>query len=280
MTRLLASLAMLVTFALPAWADIEKIASAGGAITEILFELGLGDKVVAVDSTSVYPAKVQELPSVGYVRELSAEGVLATGADLMIGAHDMGPPAVMDNLAAAGMRVEHAPEGTGAQRYIDKVRFVAGVVGAEERGAELIAEYEAKVAAIAERKAQMQRAPKALVILSVRDGSPIAAGLETTGNDMVELTGGENVATFEGWKPMSAEAVIAAAPEVILLSSAHIERMGGIEAVMDLPSIKSTPAGENMSYAVLNSYMMLQFGPRSPLAMAEMIDTFETVVAQ
>lgn len=259
--------------------EIDRIASAGGAITEILFELGVGDKVVAVDSTSIHPEAVTDLPSIGYVRELSAEGVLATAADLLIGAHDMGPPAVMDNLAAAGMRVEYAPQGEGAARYVDMVRFVASVVGEDARGAAMIAAYEDKLADLDARRQSMERAPKALLILAVRDGAPIAAGTGTTGHDMINLAGGENVATFEGWKPMSAEAVIAAAPELILLSTAHIERMGGVDAVMDLPSIRETPAGRDQSYLQLNAQMMLQFGPRSPIAMADMMAAFEAILA-
>lgn len=258
---------------------IDRIASAGGDVTEILFELGLGEKVVAVDSTSVFPESVGALPSVGYVRELSAEGVLATGADLLIGSYDMGPPAVMDNLAAAGMRVEFAPDGRGANRFVDKVEFISGIVGEETRGAELIADYQGKIASLEARRDTMERNPKALLILAVRDGAPIAAGRETTGNDMIEIAGGENVATFEGWKPMSSEAVIAAAPEIIFLSKVHIERMGGIDAVMALPSIKATPAGENQSYLELNAQMMLQFGPRSPTAMADMMSALEAILA-
>ncbi|MEM6387136.1 MAG: ABC transporter substrate-binding protein [Pseudomonadota bacterium] len=274
------ALATLLMFAHAAAAEgIERIASAGGDITEILFELGLGEKVVAVDSTSIYPESVRDLPSVGYVRELSAEGVLATGADLLIGSHDMGPPAVMDNLAAAGMRVEFAPDSRGAERFVDKVAFVSGIVGEDARGEELIALYQEKIAELKVRKSKMERAPKALLILAVRDGAPIAAGIETTGNDMIVLAGGENVATYEGWKPMSAEAVIAAAPEIIFLSSAHIERMGGIDAVMELPSIKATPAGQNGSYLELNAQMMLQFGPRSPIAMGDMMSAFEAILA-
>lgn len=272
--------AALLTFTQASFAEsVEKIASAGGAVTEILFELGIGDNVVAVDSTSIYPDLVSDLPSLGYVRELSAEGVLATGADVLIGAHDMGPPAVMDNLAATGMRIEYVPEGQGPARFVDRVEFIAGVVGREDRGAEMIAAYNDKIDALEARRAKMERAPRALLILAVRDGAPIAAGVETTGHDMIEIAGGENVAAFEGWKPMSAEAVIASAPEIIFLSSAHIDRMGGISAVMDLPSIRTTPAGENQSYLMLNAQMMLQFGPRSPIAMADMMASLEAILA-
>ena len=143
----------------------------------------------------------------------------------------------------------------------------------------MIAAYEDKLADLDARRQSMERAPTALLILAVRDGAPIAAGTGTTGHDMINLAGGENVATFEGWKPMSAEAVIAAAPELILLSTAHIERMGGVDAVMDLPSIRETPAGRDQSYQQLNAQMMLQFGPRSPIAMADMMAAFEAILA-
>ena len=191
----------------------------------------------------------------------------------------MGPPAVMDNLAATGMRIEYVPEGQGPARYVERVEFIAGVVDKEDRGAELIASYTDRIDALQVRRAKMERTPRALLSLAVRDGAPIAAGAETTGHDMIEIAGGENVATFEGWKPMSAEAVIAAAPEIIFLSSAHIDRMGGIGAVMDLPSISATPAGQNQSYLMLNAQMMLQFGPRSPVAMADMMASLEAILA-
>ncbi|MEM6594072.1 MAG: ABC transporter substrate-binding protein [Pseudomonadota bacterium] len=274
------ALAAFFVSASPVLADqIDKIASAGGDITEILFEFGVGDKVVAADTTSIYPDSVNDLPRVGYVRALSAEGVLATGADLLIGSDDMGPPAVMDNLAASGMRIEYAPEGVGAERYVDKVNFVGNVLNMAERGAEMIAEYKAAVAQVQDRVAELPRAPRAMLILSIRDGAPIVAGTKTTGNDIIEIAGGENVASFEGWKPMNAEAIIAAAPDVIVLSTSHLERMGGLDIVMDRPDIAATPAGASQTYVALNPQLMLQFGPRSPIAMNQLVDAFETIVA-
>ncbi|MCY4336353.1 MAG: ABC transporter substrate-binding protein [Litoreibacter sp.] len=259
--------------------QIEKIASAGGDITEILFEFGVGDKVVAADTTSIFPEVVNSLPRVGYVRELSAEGVLATGADLLIGSDDMGPPAVMDNLAAAGMRIEFVAEGEGAARYTDKVKFIGDVLDMPERGEELVAAYMASLDAVQARVDALPRAPRAMLILSVRDGAPIVAGTNTTGNDIIEISGGENIATFEGWKPMNAEAIIASAPEIIILSTSHIERLGGLDVVMGRADIGATPAGGEKSYVALSPQLMLQFGPRSPLAMNDLVDAFENVVA-
>lgn len=259
--------------------QIEKIASAGGDITEILFEFGVGDKVVAADTTSIFPEIVNSLPRVGYVRELSAEGVLATGADLLIGSDDMGPPAVMDNLAAAGMRIEFVAEGEGAARYTDKVRFIGDVLDMPDRGEELVASYTASFEAVQERVEGLPRTPRAMLILSVRDGAPIVAGTNTTGHDIIEISGGENIATFEGWKPMNGEAIIAAAPEIIILSTSHIERLGGLDVVMGRADIGATPAGSEKSYVALSPQLMLQFGPRSPLAMNDLVDAFEDVVS-
>jgi iron complex transport system substrate-binding protein len=276
MKRVALALASAVAVALPVFADdAPKIASAGGDITEILFELGVGNQVVATDTTSIYPKSVLDLPKIGYVRALSAEGVLSMGADLLIGADDMGPPSVMDNLEAAGMEIAYAPKGTGAERYPDKVRFVADVLDIPERGAELIADYEAEMETVAARRNGLSRAPRALLLLSVRDGAPIAAGTETTGNDIIAISGGGNVASFEGWKPMNSEAIIAAAPEIIIMSDLHLERLGGVEVIMDRPDIAATPAGEAQRYVVLNPQMMLQFGPRSPQAMIALITAFE-----
>ncbi|MEO0774268.1 MAG: ABC transporter substrate-binding protein [Pseudomonadota bacterium] len=258
----------------------ERIVSAGGDISEILFELGVGDKVVAVDTTTAFPAATEDLPRIGYVRGLSAEGVLSMGADLLIGSHDMGPPAVMDNLEAAGMTVAFAPEGIGADRYADKVRFVADAVNKEARGAEMITQYDAQLADIATRVAALNRKPRTLLILSLVDGAPMAAGRGTTGDDMVGIVGGDNVADFSGWKPMTPEAVVAAAPEIIFLSSFHVDGAGGTGAIMDLAPIKVTPAGINGNFVVVNSQEMLQFGPRSPEAMDQMLSAIEALVAE
>ena len=211
------------------------------------------------------------------MRELSAEGVLATGADLLIGSYDMGPPAVMDNLEAAGMRVEYAPDGDGAGRYADKVNFIADVLDMPERGAELIAAYNAELGRIAKRAAALPAAPRVLLLLSVRDGSPIAAGVDTTGNDIIEISGGRNMATFAGWKPMNSEAIIAAAPDIIVMSTLHVERLGGVEVIMGREDIAATPAGANQNYVILSPQMMLQFGPRAPIAMNDLITAFERV---
>jgi len=204
---------------------------------------------------------------------------MSTGADLLIGAHDMGPTSVMSNLEAAGMRVEYAPDSTGPDRFTDKVRFVADVLEMPQRGAELIAAYDAELEKVRARAAALSRKPRVLLFLSVRDGAPIAAGTGTTGHDIIEVTGGQNVAQFDGWQPMNSEAIIVAAPDIIVMSSLHMQRLGGVDTLMGRDDVAATPAGANQSYAVLSPHLLLQFGPRAPIAMNDLITAFETLPA-
>ncbi len=274
----LAFVLALVLLVLPASGSaFEKIASAGGDITEILFEIGVGDRVVAVDNTSIYPDSVRDLKQIGYVRDLSAEGVLSTGADILIGAHDMGSPAVMDNLAAAGMTVAFAPEGAGVSRYEEKVRFIGEQLGLEEQADAMIKAYYAAVESVRERAAALDRSPRVLLILSMRDGIPIVAGGQTSGHDIIEAAGGTNVVEFAGWKPMNSEVIIEAQPEIIILTDIHGQRPGDEEAILARPDIAITPAGKNRSVVLLNAQMVLQFGPRSPIAMQRLVGAFEAL---
>ncbi|MFD0936584.1 ABC transporter substrate-binding protein, partial [Methylobacterium trifolii] len=84
-----------------------RIASLGGAVTEILYRLGAGPRIAAVDTTSLYPAEaMREKPNVGYLRALSAEGLLSVGPDLVIAADGAGPADVLALVREAGVRVE------------------------------------------------------------------------------------------------------------------------------------------------------------------------------
>ncbi|MCX7740062.1 MAG: ABC transporter substrate-binding protein, partial [Meiothermus sp.] len=90
--------------------SIERIVSLDGVTTEILFALGVGDKVVGRDTSSYYPAAVNKLPTVGYQFQLNAEGILALRPTLVLGREDARPPQVFDQLAAAGVTVVRVPD--------------------------------------------------------------------------------------------------------------------------------------------------------------------------
>jgi len=243
--------------------DPQRIVSAGGDLTEIVYALGHGDRLVGADSTSTYPAEAQKLAQVGYVRRLAAEGVISLAPDLVLAADDAGPAATMELLAEAGVRILTAPATETVDDVPAKIRFVGEAIGDPDAGEALAASIAADVRAIRQTVSGLASKPKVLFILSVRGGAPLVGGTGTSAHTMIEEAGAENVAAvLDGWKPMNSEAIIAAAPEIIVMTSAHSDRLGGLDEVLARPDISLTPAGKAQRGVSLDAMMLLGMGPR------------------
>ncbi|MEM9013331.1 MAG: ABC transporter substrate-binding protein [Pseudomonadota bacterium] len=249
--------------------DAARIVVAGGDLTEIVFALGAGDRIVGVDSTSNWPPEAAERAQVGYVRRLSAEGVLSLAPDLVIAAADAGPQVALEQLGAAGVTIAQAPEAATAGEIPEKIAFVGEAIGRGDEAAELVSAFEAAMATVREKVAQLDGNPRVLFILSVQGGAPLVGGLDTTAHEMITLAGGENAAaSIEGYKPMNREGILAAAPDVILLMEQHATRMGGAETILARPEIALTPAGQDGRAITMEGMLLLGFGPRTPEAVA------------
>ena len=244
--------------------DTARIVSIGGAVTEILYDLGLEDRIVAVDTTSTAPARaLAQKPNVGYMRALSAEGVLSTGPSLIVATEGAGPPEVVEVLAASSVPVVLVDDATTPEAVAGRIRFLAAALGAEERGAALATEVEQGFAALAETRAAIRTPARVLFVISLRDGVPMAAGTDTAADAIIGLAGGINVAAdFSGYKPMSEEAVLAAAPDVVLMMTSGAHAAGG--DVLALPAFRGTPAAANGWLVTMDGQSLLGFGPRTP----------------
>ncbi len=265
-----AILALLLTSAIPSYAEsgARKVVSIGGSITEIVFALGQQDRLVAVDSTSLYPQAAASLPDVGYMRALSAEPVLATGPDLILAAADAGPPQTLDQLRQSGVSVETVPDHASLPGVTEKIRVVARALGKAEAGEALIAEIERQTDELQAEIAGVASRPSVLFLLSAGRGAPLAAGEMTSAEAIIVLSGGRNaISGFEGYKPLSPESAVAAAPDVILTTSRTLESMGGESGLLALPALAATPAARAGRLIVLDGLLLLGFGPRTPEAM-------------
>lgn len=248
-----------------------RIVIAGGALAEIAFALGAADRIVGRDTTATHPPEVEALPDIGYVRRLSPEGVLSLSPDLLIAAHDAGPAIALERLRAAGVPVETAPDVDGADAIAPRIRFVGRALGREDAAEALAGAVEDDLAAIAAKIARLDDRPRVLFVLSVRDGAPIVGGEGTVADAMIRLAGGENAAAgLEDWKPMNAEGVIAAQPDVVLMMDGHAGRVGGAEVVLARPEFAATPAGREGRAVTMDGLLLLGFGPRTPQAIAEL----------
>ncbi len=249
----------------------ERIVSIGGAITEILYTLGAGDRIVAVDTTSLYPEAAPKLPQVGYLRSLAAEPIIALKPTLIIADGDAGPPAVIKQIREAGVRLEVTPADPSVANVYEKIRIVSALVGEEAKGNELAEAIRRDLRSLAKAVAAIPDRPRVLFLLSVGRGSPLAGGNETHADTIIALAGGVNAAAgFTGYKPIPAEGVVAARPDVILVVDRTAAALGGEKVILARAEIAATPAGRAKRIVTMDGLLLLGFGPRTAVAAREL----------
>ncbi|TPK06328.1 hemin ABC transporter substrate-binding protein [Mesorhizobium sp. B2-5-9] len=245
------------------FADPSKIAAIGGSITEIVYALGEERHLVARDSTSLYPKAALDLPDVGYMRQLSPEGVLSVNPTGILALHGSGPKEAVDVLKKTSIPFIEVPEQYNREGILQKVRIVGKAIGVEAKAEVLARALDAKLTAAEKRTASIKERRRVLFILSTQGGKILAAGSETAADGMVKLAGGVNaVEGFSGYKQMSDEAIITARPDVILMMSNAGPPVSDNE-VFGNPSIASTPAGTARKLIRIDGAYLLGFGPRT-----------------
>jgi iron complex transport system substrate-binding protein len=247
--------------------DASRIVSVGGAVTEILYALGLEQRVVAVDTTSLYPPRaLAQKPSVGYMRQLSAEGVLALGPSLVLAAEGSGPPQTLAVLEAASIPFVLVPERFTGDGIIEKIRLIAQATGAAERGECLARSVEADLAALAALRARIDEPRKVLFILSFVNGRPMVAGRATAADGIITLAGARNaIADYDGYKPINDESIIAARPDAILVMERASFQLDA-PTVFAHPAFAATPAAAQRAFVSMEGLYLLGFGPRAARA--------------
>jgi iron complex transport system substrate-binding protein len=247
-----------------------RLVTVSGAITEVVYALGAESQLVGTDTTSLYPAAALKTPKVGYMRQLSAEGVLSLKPDAVVATTEAGPPVVIDQLRSAGVKVELIKADHSWSEVRAKVEAVGRAAGREAQARELQTKLDAEWAAVQKRVAASTRGrPKVLFILS-HSASPQVAGQNTAADAIIRYAGGVNVMRgFEGYRPMTAEAMASAAPDIILTSEQSIEAHGGIDAFWTRPELALTPAYKRRALVRMDALLLLGFGPRLPQAVAE-----------
>jgi iron complex transport system substrate-binding protein len=251
--------------------EAESIVSIGGAITEILFALGVEDRITARDSTSTYPPSAIELPDVGYMRALSPEGVISAGPDLILMQEDSGPPEAVDAIKAAGIPVVSVPDAYTAQGIAQKIRTVGSAIGESAKADDLAGRIALQLQQRAAQARERQHKKRVLFIISMQGGKVMASGSNTAAAAMIELAGGQNVVTaYSGYKQMTDEAVIDAAPDVILMMDRRGNHDFDAETLFGHPAIATTPAAKSHNVVRMDGLYLLGFGPRTADAIADL----------
>jgi len=249
-----------------------RIVSGSGSLTEIVYALDAEDRLVAVDTTSVFPEEAMKLPKIGYARALSAEGILSMNPDLLLITDEAGPTAVVDQLRGAGLPMVEVEEYHTVEGVRQKIRQVAEALGEAEVGAELLKAFDQQMRTVEAQRAEAPEAT-ALFLFAAGGGSPMAAGNGTAGDSVLELAGFENVMNeYAGYKPVSAEAIVGKNPDWIITTTRTVEGIGGLESMLSEPGLAATEAAEEEQVIVVNDSMLLNFGPRLPKALQALLE--------
>jgi iron complex transport system substrate-binding protein len=256
----------------------QRVLAIGGAVTEIVYALGEQDRLVGRDSTSNYPPEANALPDVGYIRALSPEGVLSVKPDLILARENNGPPEAVEVLKSTGVRWVDVPDDFTLEGIEKNITIIAAELGVSEKGAALKAKVAADIAKARAHLASIGRKHKVMFVMSLTDDKVNTAGKTTAANNIIELAGGENVISeFSGYKQISNEAVIDAAPEVIVMmngrgvSDDHAAPNALLEAH---PALSTTPAVKNGKIIRMDGMLLLGFGPRTGEAITELAEAF------
>ena len=200
--------------------DTSRIVSLTGDITEIIFELGLGDRVAAVDITTTYPEEAAALPGIGFGQQLAAEPVLAFQPTLVIGDESIEPAEAVEQLRAAGVPVVILPSQTTLDGVSEKIRQIATITSAGAAGEELVERVEADIAQARSLIPEADTPPRVAYVyvrgeqLVLIFGQGVATNAMITGAGAIDA--GAESGVF-GAAPLTPEAIVAAAPDVIVL---------------------------------------------------------------
>ena len=265
-TALLSLLSSIITYAedCKVSKDSSRLTVAGGSLTEIVYLLGQEKKLTAVDITSNYPGEAKELPSIGYVRALSAEGVLSLSPTLILGENDMGPPAVIEQLDRVGIQIKIIPEENTARGIINKVECVANILNVKNEIKSVVIRDLVSIKQDLDKLKNIENPKRVMFILGMESGSPTVGGIGTSADGLIKMIGAINVMdSFEGWKPVSTEAIIEAKPDFILISNRGLSSYKTVENLAKQPSLMFTPAAKNNNIIAMDGMAMLGFGPRT-----------------
>lgn len=253
----------------------ERLISLGGGITEVVYALGAQSTLVGTDTTSLYPVAAQATAKVGYLRSLSAEGLLALRPTALVASSEAGPPVVLDQLRSAGVRFSLVKSDHTWAEVHRKVLAVGEVTRRVDAAARFWQELDAQwQTVLTQVKAGAGRGPRVLFILS-HSGSPMVSGEGTAADAVIRFMGARNaLGGFKGYRPMTAEAMAAAAPETVLTTTQGLQAMGGVEKFWDRPELMLTPAWRQRQHAHAlvhrDALELLGFTPRMPALVASL----------
>lgn len=258
-------------------AKVERVISAGGSISEWLVAMGGQAQLVGVDTTSLHPTTLQALPSIGYQRQLAAEGVLTLQPQILFGSAEMGPPPVLEQLSAAGVHIEKLSVDADLAAVSQTVRRMGKLLGHQQQAESVLQAFIHAMSAQQQLlDSEQGEAPRVVLVFSAGQGNPLTAGTNTVGDWLIRQAGGKNLAVHAGFKALSSESMLALNPQVIIVADRHNQGLEALESMLSsAPALRHTDAVLNKRVIAIDPTLLVGgLGPRIPNQVAQLIEAF------
>jgi iron complex transport system substrate-binding protein len=247
--------------------DAERIVPLSGSLSEIVFTLGLGDRVVARDITATF-TQAEKLPVVTRNHDVSAESVLSLKPDLVLAETSTGPDEAMGQLRDAGVPVLVVAPAKGLDDVGPRIETVARALGVPAAGKELKERSEQRIAAVRKEIPEHTDKPRVAFLYLRGTASVYLIGGKGSGaTSLLEAAGAVDAGAESGlekdFTAITTEALAQAAPDAILVMSKGLESVGGPDGLVKIPGIAQTPAGMDRRVVSIEDGVLLNYGPRT-----------------
>ena len=256
--------------------SIDAIASGSGDITEIIAALGFEDNLVGIDISSTYPENLLDhIPEIGFARRLSVEPIAAVNPSVFFCTETCSPASVFDQLRALNIPVVIIPDDStsGIELPLKKITMVAAALGVPEQGEALRIKVAREIEWARTSVANIQEDPTILFLYVRGRTLQLVSGTGTPAYDLITTVGGIDVgaaAGVVGYMALSAEVMLNAYPEYIVMFQGSVDSAGGLDKVKELPGVGDTPAAQNDQILVFDDQFILGMSTRTGLAALEL----------
>jgi iron complex transport system substrate-binding protein len=245
--------------------NTSRIVSLNGNITEVVYALGLGKDVVADDISATYPPAAAKAPKIGYQGELTAEPILAKQPTVVIGDTTAAPASAIAQVRSAGIPVVILPSYQGYAGALQKITAVAQALGVPATGQKVRAQVSASITA-AERKAATYSCHPRIMLLYLRGTSvELAAGAGAGYTSIFTAVGAVDAGAqsgLSGFAPITPEALVKAAPQILIVTTTGLASIGGLNALLKIPGVAQTPAGRDKDVLAFEDDFLLNNSTR------------------
>ncbi|GHB04221.1 ABC transporter substrate-binding protein [Streptomyces termitum] len=257
-------------------ASAERIVPLSGSLAELVFTLGLGDRVVARDVTTTFE-QAADLPVVTRAHDVSAESVLSLRPTLVLAEATTGPAEAVAQIRDAGVPLVVVPAAKELADVGRRIDDVAAALGVPAAGEELRTRTTGRIDAV--RRTIPARADHPRVAFLYLRGSAavyLLGGADSGAASLLEAAGAVDAGKESGLRkdftPLTSEALAQAAPDAILVMSKGLESVGGTDGLVRLPGVAETPAGAARRIVSVDDGVLLNYGPRTDRVLASVVE--------